>query len=49
MNGQRHDVKTNNKKPVANHANNHNLDFSSYFTTRAIKFLPKEKLQQLFV
>lgn len=43
MNGHRQDVKTGKEKPVAQHAEQHNLDFDSCFTTKAIKSLPKDQ------
>jgi hypothetical protein len=43
MNGHRQDVKTDKEKPVAQHANQHSLDFDSCYTTKAIKSLPKNQ------
>lgn len=36
MYGQRHDIKTNYEKSVANHAYPHNLDFDSCYTTKSL-------------
>lgn len=38
-----HDVQTNKDKPVANHANHHNLNFiPDFLCTKTVKSLPKE-------
>lgn len=42
MNGHRHDVKTHRLKPVAQHAEQHNMDFNECFTTKALRSFPKE-------